>query len=127
MKTMGARIHAKRIELGLTMAELGDKVGVQSSAVNKWEKGEVKYIERSRIAQLAEIFHCSPSWLMGFDSEEDVTLTYESPGKETVTAKVDSTPIMGSSATSKAALYQAALNVRPENVDIAIKLLKSLS
>ena len=127
MKTLGQRIHAKRTEYGWTMAELGEKVGVQSSAVNKWEKGEVKYIERGRIAKLAEVFHCSPAWLMGFDDEDDVTLTYESPGKETITAKVDSTPIIGNSASSKAALYQAALGVRAENIDVAIKLLKSLS
>ena len=128
MKTMGARIREKRIEMGLTMSELGNMIGVQSSAINKYEHGEVKYIERDRIAKLAEVFKCDPSWLMGFDKPSDVTITYAAPGKETVTARVvdRSAPIIGESA-KRAALYSAALNVAPQNLDVAIELLKSLS
>ena len=103
MKEMGKRIRAKRTELGLTMAELGKMVGVQSSAVNKWEHGDVKYIERARIADLAAALKCDPGWLMGFDNDDHVTLTYESAGKESVKTIVKhSTPIIGPSATSRA-------------------------
>lgn len=64
---MAQRIKEKRTELGLTMEELGVKVGVQKSAVNKWEKGSVSNMKRSTIERLAEIFDCSPAWLMGMD------------------------------------------------------------
>lgn len=127
MKTMGQRIHDKRTELGWTMRELGDKLGVQGSAVNKWEKGVVTNINRSYIAQMATLFDVSPSWLMGFADTADVTLTYTAPGHETVTAVVDkSGPIIGTSA-KRVALYQAALAVKPENYDVAIELLKTLA
>lgn len=35
---MGLRICSKRKELGLTMQEFADMLGVQASAVNKWGK-----------------------------------------------------------------------------------------
>jgi len=127
MKEMGNRIRDKRIELGLTMSELGSRVGLQSSAINKLEHGEIKYVERDRIAKLAEVFHVSPAWLM-FGEDKDVTLTYQAPGKEPITAIElhKSSPIVGEAA-KRAALYSAALNVPAQNLDIAIELLKSLS
>ena len=128
MKTMGQRIKQKRTEYGLTMEELGNRLGVQKSAVNKWEKGEVLNIKRSYIKEMADIFHCSPAWLMGMDDVTDVTLTYTAEGKETVTTTVDLDPIIGHKQQSlRAALYAAALAVKDENLEVAIELLKSLS
>lgn len=67
MNTMGERICQKRMEAGMTMEELGEYLGVQKSAINKWEKGEVINIKRPYIEQMANLFHVSPSWLMGYD------------------------------------------------------------
>lgn len=128
MKTMGLRIRQKRTELGLTMEELGDKLGVQRQAINKWEKGEVQNIKRSYVTKMSELFDVSPAWLMGFENTESASVAYNAPGREPVTLEVDAHPIIGAEATAKRALlYQAALGVRPENLDVAIKLLKSLS
>ena len=128
MKTMGQRIKQKRTEYGLTMEELGNRLGVQKSAVNKWEKGEVLNIKRSYIKEMADIFHCSPAWLMGMDDVKDVTLTYTAEGKEAVTTTVDLDPIIGHKQQSlRAALYAAALAVKDDNLEVAIELLKSLS
>jgi len=66
MADMGQRINQKRLEKGLTMEELGKMVGVGASAVNKWEKGNVENLKRSTIQKLADIFNCSPVWLMGY-------------------------------------------------------------
>lgn len=79
METMGDRIHKKRIELGMTMDELGAKVGVQKSAVNKWEKNVVENIKRSIVADLADAFECDPVWLMYGDEaiSEDVGVATE--------------------------------------------------
>ncbi len=125
MKTMGQRIHMKRTEMGWTMEQLAQKVGVQRSAINKWEKGTVVNINRSHIAKMAALFDVSVPWLMGFDDTSDVIVTYSAPGKEDVKALVDKAPIMGVSA-KRVELYQAALDVKPENYDIAIQLLKTL-
>lgn len=67
MNEMGKRIREKRTEYNMTMNELAEKLGVQASAVNKWEKGAVENIKRSTIAQMGKLFNCSPAWLMGLE------------------------------------------------------------
>lgn len=74
MNTMGKRIYMKRTENGMTMKQLADKLGVQTSAINKYEKGSVENIKRKTIEDMAKIFGCSPSWLMGFDADIDITV-----------------------------------------------------
>lgn len=126
MSTMGDRIRIKRLEQKLSMEELGDKLGVRKSAVNKWEHGDVQYIKRSTIEKMARLFEVSPSWLMGFDDASDVSLTYSAPGKDILITKADARPILGPTSL-RALLYQAALAVKDENLEVAINLLKSLS
>lgn len=79
---MGKRIKLKRLEANLTMEELGTKLGVQKSAINKWEKGMVTNIKRSTIQAMAEIFDCSPIWLMGWD-DEPITIDFSQPEHKT--------------------------------------------
>lgn len=67
---MGIRIARKRKELDMTMQQLATILGVQPSAVNKWEKGIVSNIKRETISQMSRIFGCSPVWLMGFTDDE---------------------------------------------------------
>ena len=128
-KIMGMRIHDKRKENNLSLEELGSRLGVGKGTISRWEHGAVENIKRSHIAMMAEIFGCDPVWLMGLENAPDVTVTYESPDREPVKALVDIEPIIGKSSVMarRAALYAAALEVRPENFDVAIKLLKSLS
>ena len=127
MKALGKRIHDKREECRLTMEELGEKIGVSRQAICKWEKGEVKRIDREHIDKLAKALNVTPAWLMGFnENEDDITVTYESPGRETVALRVNNTPVIGT-ASLRAELYRAALDVRPENCEVAIRLLKSLA
>lgn len=125
MKTMGKRIAQKREERHMTMEELGAKLGVTKSTISKWERGEVEHIKRSYIDKLCDIFQCPPQWLMGFEGTEDVKITYSAENKEPVTAIVDKTPLLGNS-NKRAKLYQVALDVRPENIEVAINILKSL-
>lgn len=125
-KIMGQRIHSKREEYNLSVEELADKIGVARQTIYKWEKGQIKNIDRDSIAKMAAIFHCDPEWLMHMEDSPKTTVTYQSPGREPVTAIVNKEPIMGP-ASLRAKLYQAAMDVRPENLSVAIELLKSLS
>lgn len=67
---MGKRIKECRERLGLTQEELGEKLGLQRAAINKYEKGHVENMKRATIKKMADIFGVSPNWLMGFDQEE---------------------------------------------------------
>lgn len=129
MTITGQRIRQKRLELNLTMEELGQKLGVQKSAVNKWEKGETVNIKRECLAKMSEIFDVSPVWLMGFENAPDVTVTYSAPGVEPFVAQVgNEPPVMGKEVVlaKRLRLYKAAANVRDEALDVAIQLLESM-
>ena len=125
MKQMGKRIHDKRVEKGLSMEELGKMLGVQRQTISKWEHGEVE-LKRSHVDKLSSIFNCSAAWLMGYENTKNVTATYEAEGMETVRLKVDHPPIIGQESL-RAKLYQAAVNVAPENLETAISLLQTLA
>ena len=64
--TMGDRIKELRTEAGMTQEELADKLGMQKSAIAKYENGRVENIKQSTIRKMAELFGRSPSYVMGF-------------------------------------------------------------
>ena len=123
---MGQRIHDKRREYGYTLRDLADKLKVSPQTVSKWELGRVKNIDRDYIAKMAALFHVTPEWLLHMEDSPRVTATYSAPGKESVTVTVNKEPIMGA-ASLRAQLYKAAVDVKPENLQVAIELLKTLS
>lgn len=85
---MGKRIKECREQAGLTQEELGEKLGLQRAAINKYEKGHVENMKRATIKRMADIFDVSPSWLMGF--EEDYQENYrEDPIPRTKDALIE--------------------------------------
>lgn len=75
---MAERIKQLRLAAGLTQEELGEKIGLQKSAIAKYENGRVENIKRSTIQAMADLFGVRPSYILGFDDEEDEpnTVTY---------------------------------------------------
>ena len=65
--TMGENIKTQRKRTGLTQQELADKLGLQKSAIAKYENGRVQNIKRSTLEKMADILNCSPAFLMGFE------------------------------------------------------------
>ena len=51
---LGQKIKAARIQKGLTQEELGNIVGLQKSAIAKYENGRVVNIKRSTLQKLAK-------------------------------------------------------------------------
>ena len=64
---MGDRIRELRIKSGLTQEELGRLIGVQKSAIRKYEAGAVENIKRSSIQIMADTFGVTPTYLMCLD------------------------------------------------------------
>lgn len=70
--TMGEYIKKLREEKGWSQDELGQQVGVNRAAVQKWEKGTVENIKRSTIKKLSQVFGVSPCDLMQWDEEANL-------------------------------------------------------
>ncbi|MBR2867832.1 MAG: helix-turn-helix domain-containing protein [Clostridia bacterium] len=60
-------LKRRRSELGYTLLEIADKMGVSEATVQRWESGNIKSLRHGRISQLAEILKVSPSALMGWE------------------------------------------------------------
>ena len=74
MSTIGNRIKLKRKELGLTQAELGEKLNITDRAVSKWEQGEGDP-NLSIIPDIAKILGVSLDYLLlGKEEEPAITL-----------------------------------------------------
>lgn len=63
--TMAEIIRRERKKKDLTQEELAKMLGLQASAVAKYESGRVSNIKRSTIEKMAKIFDCSPAYLLG--------------------------------------------------------------
>ena len=71
MSVMGERIKQLRKSLNMSQEELGSKIGVKKSAVNKYETGDVENIPRQSIEIMCKLFSVSPSYLLGIEELED--------------------------------------------------------
>ena len=56
---MGDRLKELRTQKGLTQEEVGKYIGVQKSAIRKYEKGDVQNLKRNSIEILANLFNVS--------------------------------------------------------------------
>ena len=57
---VGQKIKEARKAKGMTQTELGEKIGVQKSAVSKWERGETQNIKRSVLKKLSHYLDIPP-------------------------------------------------------------------
>ena len=60
-------MRERRLELGLTMKQLGQKVGVATATVSRWESGEISALKAETIRKVADALHISPLAFIGED------------------------------------------------------------
>jgi transcriptional regulator with XRE-family HTH domain len=82
---IGDKIKSRRNELGFTLKEVADKLGVRDATVQRYESGNIKNLKQETISKLAEILNVKPEWLMGWtDSIPDFSKTKRSTAEETL-------------------------------------------
>ena len=64
-------IRDRRLELGLTMKDVANAVGVSEATVSRWESGDIADMKRSRIFSLAQVLQISPLAILGYSEEEE--------------------------------------------------------
>ena len=63
----------RRNELGLTLKQVAEYVGVSESTVSRWESGNISNMKRNRIYSLCKILQIDPSIIMGWSDEDQYT------------------------------------------------------
>lgn len=69
MSILNDRIKSRRLDLGLTLLQIADKLAVKEATVQRYESGEIKNMKYETIVQLSNILKCSPSYLMGWTDD----------------------------------------------------------
>lgn len=67
------KIKSRRLELGLTLDEVAQKIGVAASTFQRYESGEIKNMRRDKVKKIADVLELSPSYLMGWSEQSDAT------------------------------------------------------
>lgn len=67
--TIGDRIKKKRLELGLSAEQLGERIGKDRATIYRYENRDIKNMPLSILPPLAKALNVSEAWLMGRDSE----------------------------------------------------------
>lgn len=93
MENIGKLISERRKELGLTLEDVGNIVGVGKSTVKKWESGLISNMRRDKISLLAKALQIKPTQLIGGEPEP-----IESNVSEIFTSNIYSIPVFESAA-----------------------------
>ena len=70
-------IATRRKELGMTLEDVANRVGVSRATVHRWEKGALQNPGRDKIASLAAALQVSPEYLLGWSDDPGTQMTYD--------------------------------------------------
>ena len=62
-KTIGERVKIRRVELGLTQADVARVAGVSEAAVSQWENGDTKNLKNDHLFSVADLLNLAPRYL----------------------------------------------------------------
>lgn len=116
MSEMGKRIRDLRIAKGLTQEQLGDIVGLQKSAIAKYENGKTENMKRSVIQLMADALGVSPSYLMGFEDDAPYYIDSEAAEYAKEIANREDLKI----------LFDATRDVSKEDLEVIIRMIEGL-
>lgn len=68
---MNDKIKNRREELGLTLQEVGEYIGVSKATVQRYESGEIKNLKLVIIERLTQVLKINPGYLMGWENNND--------------------------------------------------------
>ena len=75
---IGIRIAERRTQLGLTMDDIAQKIGVAKSTIQRYEKGQIQKIKLPVIESIASALSVNPAWLIGKTDDPSPKNPYDS-------------------------------------------------
>lgn len=71
MENLSTVLKQRRKELGLTLAQIANQMGVAEATVQRWESGNIKSIRYDKIGRLAELLQVNPASFMDWGETVD--------------------------------------------------------
>jgi transcriptional regulator with XRE-family HTH domain len=124
---MGERIKQLRDEKELTQEQVGAVIGVQRSAVRKYEKGEVVNMPISSIKKLAEFFQVQPTYLMGWSEEKGLIATQGGGGEHMEDISIICEQLKFAFGESVMSLLNSFFNLNDDGKEKAITQIQELN
>ena len=116
MCEIGKKMYLRRKELGLTLEEVGDAVGVGKSTVRKWENGLIRNRGRDKLAALAKVLQMDPvEFVPGDGQKNDHTPAYTGPDDMERLEALHQDPRLG-------LLFDHTRKMKKEDVDFMIQM-----
>lgn len=120
MGSLAEVLSARRKDLGLTLAEIANRMGVSEATVQRWECGNIKSIRHEKIGRLAEVLRVSPAAIMGWEDFHDpVPLGFE-PLPETERVPLVGSIACGEPITAEENIEDYVEVPRGKNVDFCL-------
>ena len=69
---IGQRIKETRLELGLSLDEVANKVGVAKSTIQRYESGAIGKIKLPIVESIAKELKVNPAWLLCKSNDKDI-------------------------------------------------------
>lgn len=74
MAIMHERIKELRTQRSLTLSQVADYLGVTEATAQRYETGKgIKSVPYEVIEKYANLFKCTPQYILGWDSEDSLT------------------------------------------------------
>ena len=67
---LNERIKEMRTLKNMTLLEVAEILGVKEATMQRYESGEIKNIKHDTVVMMADIFGCTPCYLMGWSAQE---------------------------------------------------------
>ena len=111
---IGKLIHDRRIELGMTMKELGEKCDVSEATISRYESGNIKNMRRDVVAALAKALQINPKVLMDWHDDEPSYYTDSETAR--LAEEIKNNP-------GGRVLFDAGKGLKPESVKEVLKFI----
>lgn len=90
MQTIAERIKSRRLELGISVDDVADALGVNRTTVYRYESKDIEKMPITVVEPLAKVLRVTPEYIMGWDEE---LTDYARYGLKPVTRKT--IPVLG--------------------------------
>lgn len=100
--TIGDRIKERRLEIGLSVDQVAEKIGKNRATVYRYESKEIEKCPIDILVPLAEALRTTPAYLMGWESDSIDAL----PANITPLPEMQKLPLIGSIACGQPILAE---------------------